>query len=219
MIRRPPRSTPIKSSAASDVYKRQEYGKASLFSSSHHQNHCIECRMPYHEYLVVGRHAPSEKDPNPKIYKMKLFAKNPILAKSRFWYFVSVQKKVKKASGQILKVSEIFERRPNVIKNFSIFCRYTSKTGTQNMFKEYRDTTRVGAVQQLYQDLAGSYRARFRNIQIMSVDAVKAAQTRRASTKQFVNSKIKFPLPHRVLKAPSRKYRPTFSAKRPQTHF
>ena len=63
---------------------------------------------PYHEYLVVGRHAPTEKDPHPKIYKMRLFAKNPIVAKSRFWYFVSVQKKVKKASGEILQVSEVF---------------------------------------------------------------------------------------------------------------
>ncbi len=30
MIRRPPRSTPIKSSAASDVYKRQPTGAAGL---------------------------------------------------------------------------------------------------------------------------------------------------------------------------------------------
>jgi len=175
--------------------------------------------MPFHEYLVVGRHAPTEKDTNPKIYKMRLFAKSRIVAKSRFWYFVSVQKKVKKASGEILQVSEIFEKKPTLIKNFSIFCRYTSRTGTHNMFKEYRDLTRVGAVQQLYQDLAGSYRARFRNIQIMSVDTVKAADTRRAHTKQFHDSKIRFPLPHRVLKAPSKKYRPTFRAQRPQTHF
>ena len=32
MIRRPPRSTPIKSSAASDVYKRQGYTNAEIAS-------------------------------------------------------------------------------------------------------------------------------------------------------------------------------------------
>lgn len=33
------------------------------------------------------------------------------------------------------------------------------------------------------------------------------------------NSKMKFPLPHRVLRAPSKKFRTTFKAQRPHTVF
>lgn len=40
------------------------------------------------EYQVVGRHLPTEHDPNPKIYRMRIFAPNEVVAKSRFWYFL-----------------------------------------------------------------------------------------------------------------------------------
>ena len=149
---------------------------------------------------------------------MTLFAKSPIFAKSRFWYFLSKQRKIKRASGEILSINEIFEKKPNKVKNFGLFVRYDTRTGTQNMYKEYRDLTRVGAVTQLYQDLAGRYRARFRNIQIISVDEVKAAQVRRPNTKQFINPRIRFPLPHRVYRAPTNRVKSVFKATRPNTH-
>lgn len=112
---------------------------------------------------MVGRPFPTAANPEPKIYKMVLFAKNAIFAKSRFWYFLSRQVKVKRTSGEILAVNEvcvvvlglvssptkIFEKKPLVVKNFGIVLRYDSRTGTTNMYKEYRDVTRVGAVQQL----------------------------------------------------------------------
>lgn len=37
---------------------------------------------------VVGRKAPTEAEPSPEAYRMKLFAPNPVIAKSRFWYFM-----------------------------------------------------------------------------------------------------------------------------------
>jgi len=40
----------------------------------------------FHEYLVVGRHQVTERDPTPKIYRMRLFAPNPLVARSKFWY-------------------------------------------------------------------------------------------------------------------------------------
>ena len=48
---------------------------------------------------------------------------------------------------------QIFEKRPTTIKNFGIWVRYQSRTGYHNMYKEYRDTTLNGAVEQLYQVL------------------------------------------------------------------
>ena len=44
--------------------------------------------MTVSEYQVVGRHLPTEAEPNPKIYRMRIFALNEVVAKSRFWYFL-----------------------------------------------------------------------------------------------------------------------------------
>ena len=46
------------------------------------------CQMGLIEYQVVGRHYPTESEPNPKIYRMRIFALNEVVAKSRFWYFL-----------------------------------------------------------------------------------------------------------------------------------
>ena len=44
--------------------------------------------MPFNEYQVVGRHLTTENEPTPKIYRMRIFAPNEVVAKSRFWYFL-----------------------------------------------------------------------------------------------------------------------------------
>lgn len=62
-------------------------------------------------YQVVGRHAPTEHDPNPQVYRMKLFAKNEVCAKSRFWYFMHQMRKMKKTTGEILDVNEVRARK------------------------------------------------------------------------------------------------------------
>lgn len=54
------------------------------------------------EYKVVGRLLPSAKNPTPPLYRMRIFAPNHVVAKSRFWYFVSQLRKMKKASGEIV---------------------------------------------------------------------------------------------------------------------
>jgi len=174
--------------------------------------------MPFHEYQVIGRLLPTEKDPNPKIYRMSVFAKNELQAKSRFWYFVSQQYKAKKGNGQVISVSRIYDSSPTKVKNFGAFLRYDCRTGTINMYKEYRDVTREGAVTQIYSDMAGKYRARFRNMQIVSLDEIAAKDTKRANTKQFHDAAIKFPLPHRVFKV-NKAFRTHFKARRPSTHF
>ena len=48
-----------------------------------------------HQYLIVGRHHPTEKNPNPKIYKMRIFADDMVRAKSKFWYFLRKMNKIK----------------------------------------------------------------------------------------------------------------------------
>uniref|UniRef100_A0A2K6T963 Uncharacterized protein n=1 Tax=Saimiri boliviensis boliviensis TaxID=39432 RepID=A0A2K6T963_SAIBB len=54
------------------------------------------------EYKVVGRCLPTPKCHTLPLYHMRIFAPNHVVAKSRFWYFVSQLKKMKKSSGEIV---------------------------------------------------------------------------------------------------------------------
>ena len=105
--------------------------------------------MVVKHYQVIGRKQPTEKEPEPQLYRMHIFAPNPVTARSRFWYFLHQYKKMKKTTGEILSVNEIFERKPHTVKNFYISLRYNSRSGTHNMYKEYRDTSLTGAVEQM----------------------------------------------------------------------
>lgn len=57
------------------------------------------------EYQVIGRHLPSEANPTPKLYRMRIFAPNTVVAKSRFWYFMAQLRKLKKANGEIVSLN------------------------------------------------------------------------------------------------------------------
>ena len=61
----------------------------------------------YSEFMVIGRHLPTEREPNPTLYRMRLFAQNETVAKSRFWYFVRRLRKMKKATGEIVTVNKV----------------------------------------------------------------------------------------------------------------
>ncbi|KAJ1441440.1 Ribosomal protein 50S-L18Ae/60S-L20/60S-L18A [Sesbania bispinosa] len=169
----------------------------------------------YHQYQVVGRALPTENDEHPKIYRMKLWATNEVRAKSKFWYFLRKLKKVKKSNGQVLAINEIFEKNPTKIKNYGIWLRYQSRTGYHNMYKEYRDTTLNGAVEQMYNEMASRHRVRSPCIQIIKTATIPAKLCKRESTKQFHDSKIKFPLVFKKVRPPTRKLKTTYKASRP----
>merc|ERR1712059_172133 len=153
----------------------------------------MKCKGLLNEYKIVGRHVATEKLPNPPIYRMRIFAPDIVSAKSRFWYFLKQLKKVKKSGTWI---------------------RYNSRSGTHNMYREYRDLTVCGAVTQCYHDMAARHRARASSIQVLKVEEVAAGKCRRPHITQFHNSKIRFPLPHRVMKS---QFKSAFVAKRPNT--
>ncbi|KAL9931344.1 hypothetical protein V8E36_009741 [Tilletia maclaganii] len=165
------------------------------------------------EYLVIGRHLPTERDPEPTLYRMRIFAPNTTVAKSRFWYFVRQLRKMKKATGEIVAIHAIHEAKPLKVKNFGIWLRYNSRSGTHNMYKEFRTLSRADAVETLYQDMAARHRARFASIHILKVvELEKTADVRRAYIKQLLTPKLRFPLPHRRTTS-----RGTYAANRPST--
>lgn len=59
------------------------------------------------EYQVIGRHLPTEANPTPKLYRMRIFAPNTVVAKSRFWYFMASLRKLKKANGEIVSLNTV----------------------------------------------------------------------------------------------------------------
>ena len=138
-----------------------------------------------HLYQVVGRKAPTAADSNPPAYRMKLFAPNEVMAKSRFWYFMHQMRKMKKTTGEILDVNEIFEKNTRYVKNFGIWIKYNSRSGTHNMYREYRDTNLNSAIDTLYNDMAGRHRARNQSIQIIRTATVAAKDCKRFGTQQF----------------------------------
>ena len=66
-----------------------------------------DCSTQYHQYQVVGRHVPTDAHPEPEVFRMKLWALDDVKARSKFWYFMSRLKKVKKANGQIIACNEV----------------------------------------------------------------------------------------------------------------
>ncbi|ODV92426.1 hypothetical protein CANCADRAFT_86731 [Tortispora caseinolytica NRRL Y-17796] len=169
----------------------------------------------FKEYQIIGRKLPSEADPAPKLYKMRIFAPNTVVAKSRFWYFLGRLKKVKKSAGELVSFNEVSEKKPTKIKNFGMWIRYDSRSGTHNMYREYRELSRADAVEAMYNDMAARHRARFGSIHILKVvELEKTSDVKRQNIKQLVSKDLKFPLPHRV--PPSRGL---YSVTRPSTFY
>eukprot|EP00613_Pedinella_sp_CCMP2098_P005831 CAMPEP_0171594152 /NCGR_PEP_ID=MMETSP0990-20121206/529_1 /TAXON_ID=483369 /ORGANISM="non described non described, Strain CCMP2098" /LENGTH=189 /DNA_ID=CAMNT_0012154807 /DNA_START=73 /DNA_END=642 /DNA_ORIENTATION=- len=177
-------------------------------------------------YQVVGRKAPTEDVPEPPAFRMKLFAPNEVIAKSRFWYFLHQYRNMKKTHGEILDINEIRETDPLTVKNYGIWLRYDSRTGTHNMYREYRSLTLNDAVNAMYSEMAGRHRARPRSIQIIKTGILASADVKRENLLQYIEldgeknpRDVKFPLPHRIQRAPTKSLRTTFKAIRPNTHF
>merc|ERR1739838_1076216 len=104
---------------------------------------------------------------------MRVFAPDRVCAKSRFWYFVSKLKKMKKTSGEIVSTQLVVERKPLTIKNIGIWLRYNSRSGSHNMYREYRSTRIADAVTQAYRDMGARHRARPGSIQILKVEVIE----------------------------------------------
>merc|ERR1712227_499251 len=167
------------------------------------------------EYRVIGRKMPTESEPVTPLYRMRIFATDQIVAKSRFWYFLRQLRKFKKTTGEIVSVEQVVERKPLKVKNFGIWLRYNSRSGTHNMYREYRDLTVSAAITQCYRDMGARHRARAHAIQIIKVEPVAAKDCRRPLIKQMHDSKIRFPLPSKVQKSEGS----IFKANRPNTYF
>ena len=83
------------------------------------------------------------------------------------------------------------------------------------MYKEYRDTTLNGAVEQMYQEMGSRHRVRFPSLEIIKTATVAAKDCKRDNTKQFHDSKIKFPIVGRSIRPTDKSFKTVFKAVRP----
>ena len=167
------------------------------------------------QYWVVGRQNPSESNPEPTCYRIRVFAKNTVIARSKFWYQMKRQNKVRRTQGEIVSVSQIFERTSNSIKNYGIVLRYQSRTGVINMYKEYRANTLCAAVSNMYSEMAGRHSARGDTIHIIKTLIVPDSDCKRTNTIQYADRSVRFPKITGVKRAPTAAHRATFTASRP----
>jgi len=171
----------------------------------------------YHQYHIVGRHVPTEAQPEPQIYRMKLWSLDDTRAKSKFWYFLSRLKKVKKANGQIIACNEIFEEDVTSLKNYGVWIRYQSRTGFHNAYKEYREVSMNKAVDALYEEMASRHRVRAPCLQIIKIAKVSDEDVKRDNTIQFLGRKepVSFPVVNKVLRPDAKSQKTTFKYSRP----
>jgi len=172
--------------------------------------------LKFHQYQVVGRHNPTEAEPEPKLFRMKLWATDHVRAKSKFWYFLSKLQKVKKANGQVVACNEICEKRPTKINNYALWIRYESRSGVHNAYKEYRDVTLNGAVEQMYTEMGSRHRVSKSALNIIKTSIVAPKDCKRVGSTEFHNPKIKFPFMVKgKVRPPTKSLKTTFKYTRP----
>jgi large subunit ribosomal protein L18Ae len=146
---------------------------------------------------------------------MRVFAKNTVLARSKFFYQMKRQAGVRATTGEIVSVNEIFERKSNAIKNYGIAFKYDSRRGTINMYKEFRATTLTGAVSLLYNEMAGKHSGRPETIHIIKTVVVPKKDLVRAKSLLYADTSVRFPKITETKRAPTAAHRADFTASRP----
>ena len=169
-------------------------------------------------FLVYGRQLPTEKNPNPPVIVVRVFANNQAVAKSRFWKLNLRTHKLKKRDSEVIKVTELSESNTTTPKNYGIYLRYRSNTGFHNAFKEFRATSLKEAVNQLYDEMGGNYKCSSERVQILQAHELKKEQLKLRNPRclQYDETEaVKFPLWKRTSRPTEDKYRSDFAANRP----
>ena len=169
-----------------------------------------------HHYEIVARKLPGNSSEKPPLFRMQVFAPNKVIARSRFWYFMSRINKLKKANGEIIAMKEVKDADANLkVKNFGVWIRYNSRSNVRNMYKEYRDTSVSGAVKQMYDEMGSRHMARFFSIHVRKAEQLAEGTERRAHIQTFSSPDVQFP-PIWKKKKIEKQHKTTFSATKPK---
>ena len=170
------------------------------------------------QFLVFGRALPTDKNPNPAVIVVKVIAPNEAVARSRFWKLNKRDHKLKRSHGEVLKIQEVHDKTKTITKNFGIFLKYRSHTGVHNMFKEYRDVSMKGAIDQMYNEIAGNYKASSERVDIVKTVELKKEELKIRNPRclQWVDTEsIQYPLWRKTARPTHVKYASHFAKRRP----
>ena len=170
------------------------------------------------QFLVFGRALPTEKTPNPAVIVVKVIAPNEAVARSRFWKLNKRDHKLKRSHGEVLKIQEVHEKTKTITKNFGVFLKYRSHTGVHNMFKEYRDVSMRGAIDQMYNEIAGNYKASSERVDIIKTVELNKEELKIRNPRclQWVDTEsIQYPLWRKTARPTHSKYSSHFAKRRP----
>ena len=170
------------------------------------------------QFLIYGRALPTDKNASPAVIVVKVIAPNEPIARSRFWKLNKREHKLKRSHGEILKVQEVHDKSKTITKNFGIFLKYRSHTGVHNMFKEYRDVSMKGAIDQMYNEIAGNYKASAERVEIIKTTELKKEElkVRNPRCLQWIDTEnIQYPLWRKTARPTHQRYSSLFAKKRP----
>ena len=68
------------------------------------------------EFKIIGRRVPTAKVQKPPLFRMRIFAPDVVSAKSRFWYFMALHKKLKKTVGEIVACSRVRIKKTSLLR-------------------------------------------------------------------------------------------------------
>merc|ERR1712071_692175 len=80
------------------------------------------------QYWVVGRQSPSEANPEPTCYRIRVFAKNTVIARSRFWYQMKRQNKVRRTQGKSSQSVKSLRDPPTLSETTALSSSITPET-------------------------------------------------------------------------------------------
>merc|ERR1711937_410400 len=166
----------------------------------------------YNEYQIMGRLNSNLTNISPAVHRMKIWASDLFQARSKFWFFMRKICGIHKNKGYIISCYQIFERKPTISKNYGLWISYASRTGNHNAYKEYRDLTLTGAVQQLYSEMASRHRTKSESIQLIKTAVISARKCKRSITMYYNANTIDIPLIRKLFR-PSRKLHKRFFKK------
>merc|ERR1719408_580850 len=158
--------------------------------------------MTIYPYEVLGRTTPNKQNPNPTIFKAKVYAQNDVVAKSRFFKYMKINREAnhgKKANIQILHVKKKGKEYGGKAKTYGFCLNYQSRTHRLGMYKEIRATTETEAVNKLIAYMAGRHRAKESSIQITACREVPKSKIRRETNKQLSQELLSFRFPFNVV--------------------
>ena len=149
---------------------------------------------PLKEFKVYGCKKVTPEEPQPQIFVSTVFAKNAVIARSKFSRLLNKQFKIKPSRREIIKTEIVPQDDDFKLKNYGIHFVFRTKAGLQNGYKEVRHINRVLAVSDMFRDFCCRHKIRSSEVYIYKLNIIKDEDVRRTRVLPFVSKDVQFPV-------------------------